>query len=74
MGQTEVYDEDDNESIFYLNFWYDPISDNVVFQMRQEDMDAPNEMECDMCGKQNNPKLREGGSYMCSTCWQVWNS
>lgn len=73
MSDEPEFFDDDDENDFYLNFFYDPIADLVVFQMRQQDMDIPNEMECDMCGKQNNPRLRQGGSYMCSHCWTVWN-
>jgi hypothetical protein len=73
MGQTDDEREDDDDEYYYLNFWYGPISDHVVSQMRQEDMGVRNEDECDMCGKQNNPRLRPGGSKMCSTCWTIWN-
>lgn len=73
MSDEPEFFDDDAANDFYLNFWYEPISDLVVIQLLQADTDEYNEMECDMCGKQNNPKLREGGSWMCSTCWQVWN-
>ena len=29
--------------------------------------------ECEMCGKYGG-EPRKGGHFMCSNCWQVWNS
>jgi len=70
MGQTDFQDFEDEDNLDYLFFYYNPTTDEVVYQLRHIDMD---ELECDMCGKQNSPRLREGGTYMCSACWAVWN-
>lgn len=73
MGQTDGYYDDDDETDYYLNFWYNPLTDEMVFQLRGQARWEPDETTCDMCGKDNGAVLRSDGAYRCSHCDMVWN-
>lgn len=73
MGQTDNPGNDpDDPKNLYLNFWYDPVTDQVIYQLIDGWQDEPSEMECDNCGK-TGASPRADGSFMCSHCWAVWN-
>jgi len=73
MGQTDVPEMDDldNEPL-YLNFWYDPITDTVIYQLADEDVPSDYGF-CEMCERDYDAALRSDGHWRCARCETVWN-